>query len=33
MKAAEIADKAVELIGASRYGFGLINFANADMVC
>ena len=32
MKAAEIADKAVELIVSARYGFGLINFANADMV-
>jgi len=32
MKAPEIADKAVELIHSGRYGFGLINFANADMV-
>ncbi len=32
MKAPEIADKAVELIGRGDYGFGLINFANADMV-
>ncbi len=32
MKAPEIADKAVELIASGRYGFGLINFANADMV-
>jgi len=32
MKAAEIADKAVELIGSGNFGFGLINFANADMV-
>lgn len=32
MKAAQIADKAVELIESGRYGFGLINFANADMV-
>ncbi|HCS12206.1 MAG: 2,3-bisphosphoglycerate-independent phosphoglycerate mutase [Zetaproteobacteria bacterium CG06_land_8_20_14_3_00_59_53] len=32
MKAAEIADKAIELIAAGGYGFGLINFANADMV-
>ncbi|WP_238701094.1 2,3-bisphosphoglycerate-independent phosphoglycerate mutase [Mariprofundus erugo] len=32
MKSAEIADKAVELIESGRYGFGLINFANADMV-
>jgi len=32
MQAAEIADKAVELIGSGAYGFGLINFANADMV-
>jgi len=32
MKAAEIADKAVELIQSGAYGFGLINFANADMV-
>lgn len=32
MKAHEIADKAIELIGSGGYGFGLINFANADMV-
>ncbi|GMQ99767.1 MAG: 2,3-bisphosphoglycerate-independent phosphoglycerate mutase [Zetaproteobacteria bacterium] len=32
MKACEIADKAVELIGSGEYGFGLINFANVDMV-
>jgi len=32
MKAVEIADKAVGLIGTGEYGFGLINFANADMV-
>jgi len=32
MKAAEITDKAVELIESGNYGFGLINFANADMV-
>jgi len=32
MKAPEIADKAVELIESGEYGFGLINFANADMV-
>ena len=32
MKAEEIADKAVELIASGDYGFGLINFANADMV-
>jgi len=32
MKAAEIADKAVELVESGSYGFGLINFANADMV-
>jgi len=32
MKATAIADKAVELIGSGTYGFGLINFANADMV-
>ena len=32
MKSAEIADKAVELIESGQYGFGLINFANADMV-
>lgn len=32
MKAAEIADKAVELIESGEYGFGLINLANADMV-
>ncbi len=32
MKASEIADRAVELIESGEYGFGLINFANADMV-
>ena len=32
MKALEIADKAVELISSGVYGFGLINFANTDMV-
>lgn len=32
MKAAEIADKAVALVRSGEYGFGLINFANADMV-
>lgn len=32
MKAVEIADRAVELIESGEYGFGLINFANADMV-
>ncbi len=32
MKAPEIAAKAVELISSSAYDFGLINFANADMV-
>lgn len=32
MKAPEIAAKAVELIESGDYGFGLINFANADMV-
>jgi len=32
MKASEIADKAVDLIDSGEYGFGLINFANADMV-
>jgi 2,3-bisphosphoglycerate-independent phosphoglycerate mutase len=32
MKAPEIADRAVELIESGEYGFGLINFANADMV-
>lgn len=32
MKAAEIANKAVELVLSGEYGFGLINFANADMV-
>jgi len=32
MKATEIADKAIELIESGQYGFGLINFANADMV-
>ncbi len=32
MKAVEIADKAIELIEKGEYGFGLMNFANADMV-
>jgi len=32
MKAQEIADKAIELIESGAYGFGMINFANADMV-
>jgi 2,3-bisphosphoglycerate-independent phosphoglycerate mutase len=32
MKAPDIAAKAVELIASGEYGFGLINFANADMV-
>jgi len=32
MKAPEIADKAVALVESGDYGFGLINFANADMV-
>jgi len=32
MKSVEIADKAIELIASDEYGFGLINFANADMV-
>ena len=32
MKAREIGDKALELIRERRYHFGLINFANADMV-
>ncbi len=32
MKAVEIADMAVALIHSGEYGFGLINFANADMV-
>ncbi|HIP07140.1 MAG TPA: 2,3-bisphosphoglycerate-independent phosphoglycerate mutase [Mariprofundaceae bacterium] len=32
MKAPEIAAKAVALIETGEYGFGLINFANADMV-
>lgn len=32
MKAPEIAARAVELIDSGEYGFGLINFANADMV-
>jgi len=32
MKAVEIADKAIELIQSDEYGFGMINFANADMV-
>ncbi|MDX8398222.1 MAG: 2,3-bisphosphoglycerate-independent phosphoglycerate mutase [Mariprofundaceae bacterium] len=32
MKAPDIAKKAVELIQSGNYGFGLMNFANADMV-
>jgi 2,3-bisphosphoglycerate-independent phosphoglycerate mutase len=32
MKAPEIASKAVALIESGEYGFGLMNFANADMV-
>ncbi len=32
MKAPDIAEKAVELIESGDYGFGLMNFANADMV-
>jgi len=32
MKAAEIAERAVALIETGEYGFGLMNFANADMV-
>ena len=32
MKAPEIAQKAIELIESGTYGFGLINFANTDMV-
>ncbi len=32
MKAVEIGEKAVELIKSGQYDFGLINFANADMV-
>ncbi len=32
MKAPDIAARAVELIESGEYGFGLINFANADMV-
>jgi len=32
MKAPDIANKAVELIESGEYGFGMINFANADMV-
>ena len=32
MKAAEIGQKAVEFIKSGKYGFGLMNFANADMV-
>jgi len=32
MKAPEISQKAIELIASGEYGFGLINFANADMV-
>jgi len=32
MKALEVAEKAVSLIESGQYGYGLINFANADMV-
>ena len=32
MQAAAVAEKAVALIESGRFGFGLINFANADMV-
>ncbi len=32
MKAPEIGRRAAELVRSGRYGFGLINFANADMV-
>ncbi len=32
MRAREIADAAIDRIGADRYGFVLINFANGDMV-
>lgn len=32
MKAPQIAERAVQLIESGEYGFGLINFANADMV-
>ena len=32
MKAFEIGKKAVEFIHSGAYGYGLINFANADMV-
>ncbi len=32
MKAPDIAAKAIELVESGQYGFGLINFANADMV-
>jgi len=32
MKAVEIADQAVVLIGSGRFDFGMINFANTDMV-
>jgi len=32
MKAAEVADAAVSMLQSGDYGFGLINFANADMV-
>ncbi len=32
MKAAEVADAAVAMLASGDYGFGLINFANADMV-
>ncbi|MDQ6951400.1 MAG: 2,3-bisphosphoglycerate-independent phosphoglycerate mutase [Mariprofundales bacterium] len=32
MKAVEVADAAIQLLESGDYGFGLINFANADMV-
>ncbi|MBN1349684.1 alkaline phosphatase family protein, partial [candidate division KSB1 bacterium] len=32
MKAAEIADKTIELLKSGRYRFGRLNFANGDMV-
>jgi len=32
MRSVEVCDKAVALIKSGEYGFGLINFANADMV-
>ncbi len=32
MKSVEIAEKAVEFVKSGKFDYGLINFANADMV-